>query len=413
MSLRSPQKKFRKTRLSANKKILLFSTLNPYPFWAGSENYWYDFVRHAKVHDSFQFHVVLADSPVTRAKGKLLEPLGIRTSFYKHFNVDFVRRNLYKVTDKLRSSSKRTLPWYDEIERQRPDLVWFCVSTLDELADLSYAVEICRRWKIPYWLLVQHGYEDLFFTNPADLDATTEISLSARRFIFIAENNRRALERAICRELTNAFHSANTLPEDRLAEAAACAERSPAQITGTARFFNLGRFSPKHKGQHLLIEALAQTHWRDRDWILTFVGIDGFGRTYLERLAAFFGFPPDRLAFVPFVEQVFDEIVRHDVLLMPSLAEGTPYAMIESMACGRPTLGTPIGGIPELIDPGKNGWMARTVAVGDVEAAMETMWSDRDRWSVMGDSARSFVNSNYCSTRIMDELLDKLVSDTE
>ena len=399
--------------MSSNKKILLFSTLNPYPFWAGSENYWFDFVRHPEVHNSFQFHVVLADSPLTRAKGKLLEPLGIKSSYYKHFNVDFVRRNIYKVRDKLRSRSQRTLPWYDEIERERPDLVWFCVSTLEELADLSYAVEICRRCKVPYWLLVQHGYEDLFFTNPVDLDATTEISLSARRFIFIAENNRRSLERAICRRLTNAFHSANTLPENRLAEAAACAEASPVRVEGTARFFNLGRFSPKHKGQHLLIEALSRPQWKDRDWILTFVGIDGFGKTYLERLAGFCGFPPERLAFVPFVEAVFEEIVRHDVLLMPSIAEGTPYAMIESMACGRPALGTPIGGIPELINPGKNGWLARTVDVDDVEAELETMWNDRDQWSAMGDSARIFVNSNYGSKRNTDELLDKLASDTK
>lgn len=390
----------------------MFSTLNPYPFWAGSENYWYDFVRHPEVYESLQFHVVLADSPVTRSKGKMLEPLGIKTSFYKHFNVDFVRRNLYKVGDKLRSRSRRTLPWYDEIERSEADLVWICVSTLQELTDLSYAVELCRRCSVPYWLLVQHGSEDLFFASREDLDIATDVSLSARRFIFIAERNRRTLERALCRTLPNAFHSANTLPESRLAEAAVCAEKSPVKVDNTANFFNLGRFSPNQKGQHLLIEAFAKPQWRDRDWRLTFVGIDDFGRAYLEQLAGFVDFPIQKLKFVPFVDRVFDEIGKHDVLLMPSLAEGTPYAMIEAMACGRPALGTPIGGIPELIRHGENGWLARTTDITDIEEQLENAWNDRHRWPTMGDSGRTFVNSNYSSGRITNELIEMLAADT-
>src|SRR5690349_16032400 len=99
----------------SKKKVLLFSTLNPYPFWAGSETYWFEFLRDPNVRDSYDFHVVLADSPKTRAKGQELEQLGITSSFYKHFNVDFLGRNIYRLRDKLRSASHKTLPWYDAI----------------------------------------------------------------------------------------------------------------------------------------------------------------------------------------------------------------------------------------------------------------------------------------------------------
>ncbi|MBL0130283.1 MAG: hypothetical protein IPP43_03465 [Chitinophagaceae bacterium] len=51
-------------------KILLFSTLSPYPFWAGSENLWYDFVCDKRVREELDFQIMLADSPVTRKKQK-------------------------------------------------------------------------------------------------------------------------------------------------------------------------------------------------------------------------------------------------------------------------------------------------------------------------------------------------------
>ena len=398
--------------MSSRNKVLLFSTLNPYPFWAGSEKYWFDFICRREAFGAFDFHVVLADSPVTRAKGKVLETLGIGTTFYRHFNVDFVRRNIYKVRDKFRARQTRTLPWYDEIDRRRPDLVWFCVSTLTELTDLSYAVNICSRYEIPYWILVQHGYEDLFFSSEADLEAAADVAISASTFIFIAERNRLTLERAICRRLPNAFHSSNTLPQSKMDEAEDVAERFPVDGQGVARFFNLGRFSPADKGQHLLVEAFAQPQWKEREWTLTFVGLDDFGRKYLERLAGLVTLDVGRLRFVPFVEEVFAEIARHDVLLMPSLAEGTPYALIESMACGRPAMGTPVGGIPELVLSGKTGWLARTTDIVDVEDALEKMWADRPEFGRIGENARQFVNTNYKSDIAAQELLDRLRHDT-
>jgi glycosyltransferase involved in cell wall biosynthesis len=111
------------------------------------------------------------------------------------------------------------------------------------------------------------------------------------------------------------------------------------------------------------------------------------------------------------IENVFAEIAGHDVLLMPSLAEGTPYAMIESMACSRPVMGTPVGGIPELIEEGKTGWLARTVAVADVSDALERCWQDRPRWADMGAAAREFVISNLDQENVHAALLDQLAED--
>jgi glycosyltransferase involved in cell wall biosynthesis len=394
------------------RKILLFSTLNPYPFWAGSETFWFDFVSDKRVNSHFDFQIVLADSPTTREKAGLLAKQGIKTDFYKHFNVDFARRNLFRLTDSVRKKDTRTLPWFDKIEREKPDLVWFNVAALADLGELLYATRICENLKIPYWLILQHGTDKFFLTSEREIEIVTEVSVSAKRFIFIARKNRYSLERAIGRKLENAFHSVNALPPEKIAEAKKIGELAPIGKEETARFFNLGRYSPVDKAQYLLLEVLAEDVWKSRNWQLTFIGIEGFGKFYLEKMIDFYGLNREKIEILPHLGNVFEEIAKNDVMLMTSLAEGTPFAMIEAMACGRPALGTPIGGIPELIIENRTGWLAKTVDVADIGEKLEQVWQERSKWQEFGRQAQSNVEKNYTEEKSFAELLDVLTVDT-
>ncbi len=399
--------------MDSKPKILLFSTLNPYPFWAGSETFWFDFVRDGRVNSRFAFELVLADSPATREKAKSLAGDGVKADFYKHFNVDFARRNLFKLMDGVRKKDTRTLPWYDRIEESKPALVWFNVAALADLRELAYAVRLCVRLGIPYWLILQHGTDDFFLTSEREIETVAFVATRAKRFIFISRKNRYSLERAIGQRLENAYHSVNALPAAKIAEARRAAESSPVDAQNTARFFNLGRYSPVDKAQYLLLEALADEAWKTRDWELTFIGIDDFGKFYLEKMLDFYGLNRENFKILAHTKEVFAEIARRDVLLMPSLAEGTPFAMIEAMACARPALGTPIGGIPELIIENRTGWLARTTDVSDIAASLEKVWQERARWREFGRNAQRHVEENYNEETSFAELADVLAADTE
>lgn len=75
---------------------------------------------------------------------------------------------------------------------------------------------------------------------------------------------------------------------------------------------------------------------------------------------------------VSFIGQVSDDILplaysACDVSVMPTVQlEGFGIPVLESMACGRPVLGTPIGAIPEIILPFEPQWIARSAAPDDL-----------------------------------------------
>lgn len=58
-----------------------------------------------------------------------------------------------------------------------------------------------------------------------------------------------------------------------------------------------------------------------------------------------------------------DDVARRcqlvDALVLPSRGEGAPLVVMEAVVSGLPVLATPVGGIPELVEHGKNGWIER------------------------------------------------------
>ena len=51
--------------------------------------------------------------------------------------------------------------------------------------------------------------------------------------------------------------------------------------------------------------------------------------------------------------------------MLPSYAEGLPVSIMEAFFLERPVISTYVAGIPELVTPGKNGWLT---PAGDAEA---------------------------------------------
>lgn len=120
---------------------------------------------------------------------------------------------------------------------------------------------------------------------------------------------------------------------------------------------------------------------------LVLVG-DGPDRSLAERLVQSGGFE-DQTTFLGNVAAIESILPIADVFLLPSDSESFGLAALEAMSCGVPVVGTRAGGLPEVVEDGRNGFLC---AVGDVDAMADaclTLLRDRDRWRAFSESARA------------------------
>ncbi len=127
---------------------------------------------------------------------------------------------------------------------------------------------------------------------------------------------------------------------------------------------------------------------------------DGPDRSAVEHLALRYGVQ-DRIHFLGKQDNVHDLLPLADLMLMPSQMESFGLAALEAMACCVPAIATNVGGVPELIETGKNGLL---FPVGDVEsmaAAAIALLNDPARLEAMSRAARKTAQDHFCSSRII------------
>lgn len=133
-------------------------------------------------------------------------------------------------------------------------------------------------------------------------------------------------------------------------------------------FVSIGRLAAQ-KNPSLLVKAFAEGPAAiDSDAQLLFVG-EGPLRTELEEQVHAIGLT-HRVRFLGLRTDIPDVLAAADVFVSSSDYEGNPLAIMEAMAAGKPIIATAVGGVPELVEHGKNGLL---VSSGNVEAMAEAM----------------------------------------
>jgi N-acetyl-alpha-D-glucosaminyl L-malate synthase BshA len=132
---------------------------------------------------------------------------------------------------------------------------------------------------------------------------------------------------------------------------------------------------------------------------------DGPDRSVAEWLAVQKGIHDDVL-FLGKQDQIYEKLSIADIMLMPSELESFGLAALEAMACEVVPISTRSGGVPEVIDHGKTGFLAD---VGDVDSMARyalDLLTNEERLREMGRQARAVALDRFCSTKIVKQYED-------
>lgn len=164
----------------------------------------------------------------------------------------------------------------------------------------------------------------------------------------------------------------------------------------------LGRLG-KRKGSYDLLDAMTRIAAQHGD-MKALLGGDGDVPQIAARAAAL-GIAGN-IELLGWVggEQKNALLATAEVYVLPSYNEGLPMSVLEAMAAGMPVVSTPVGGIPEAVTDGVEGYL---VAAGDIDGLagrLRQLLSDPGLSERMGAAARRKVETTFSSGAVLPQI---------
>ena len=173
-------------------------------------------------------------------------------------------------------------------------------------------------------------------------------------------------------------------------------------------FIYLGRLS-EEKGVLTLVEAMADVS----NGKLVIIGT-GPLENQIRKKISFLGLKNVELAGFQTGKALNDYITKAMFSVMPSeWYENGPISLLESFACGKPVVGSGIGGIPEHIKHGKDGLIFKVKDVKDLAEKINMLLGNSDLLASMAKCASKKIMKRYNKDRHIDTMVriyEKMIS---
>lgn len=140
---------------------------------------------------------------------------------------------------------------------------------------------------------------------------------------------------------------------------------------------------------------------RDFDLNLLIVG-DGVERANLENLAK--SMELEKITFTGWLphNNVPSYTAASDILVLPSRSEGLPNCIQEAMMCGVPAVASNVGGIPDLIKSGENGYIFEKEA--ELEGYLREMLSSSELMATMSAKALHYAQEHFALDKLAEQV---------
>lgn len=166
---------------------------------------------------------------------------------------------------------------------------------------------------------------------------------------------------------------------------------APLSSSGLQRAILIVGRLVEQKGHMVALQALAKL--RQYDWCLTIVG-DGQLLSNLQKAVVRLKLG-DRVIFKSAFPQIEKEYQAHEIVLVPSLWEGLGLVVMESMAAGRVTVASNVGGIAGLITDQLNGLLFISNNSDDLAKKLEDCFKKWPEMMVVGKNAAKYAEENF------------------
>ena len=152
------------------------------------------------------------------------------------------------------------------------------------------------------------------------------------------------------------------------------------------------------KGLEDLFEAVkVLKNWNSytENWKLLIYGI-GPLETQLKRLAEKLNIA-DKIEWREFVSygKVPEALLQIDIFVYPSWHEGFGRSIMEALAMERAVVATRVGGIPDLIKDGENGFLVEPHNPSALAEKIKELIGDKELREKFGKAGREYVSKNY------------------
>jgi len=116
----------------------------------------------------------------------------------------------------------------------------------------------------------------------------------------------------------------------------------------------------------------------------------------------------DRVTWTGFVSDPTSELHDSHVLLMLSQIEGLPFAALEAMSLGIPVISTNVGGLPELIDDGVDGYLVNANNLSELDDLVLRLDNNEILRQQLGNNARKKIRTHFTVELMVTNFIDAI-----
>ena len=156
------------------------------------------------------------------------------------------------------------------------------------------------------------------------------------------------------------------------------------------------------KGIDYLMEACRILKEKHPD-LATRIGIVVVGNR-ADQIRALFPFPVYAIDYVSDEKQMARLYNAVDAYVTPSLEDNLPNTIVEALSCGVPCVGFNVGGIPEMIDHRKNGYLAEARNAEDLAEGIRFILETASREELSAHAVHSAL-ANYGETNVASKYI--------